>query len=73
MTSGGASLEAIQALREAGLECRTVICVVDREEGGSAELGRHAVRLWSLFTAKQVLESAKVPQTRMVERNEAAC
>ena len=35
VTSGGAAVEAVKALREAGLECSTAICVVDREEGGS--------------------------------------
>jgi orotate phosphoribosyltransferase len=51
VTSGGALLEAVQALREAGLEVRTAICVVDREEGGVDELARHAVRLRPLFRA----------------------
>jgi len=51
VTSGGALLEAVQALREAGLQVRTAVCVVDREEGGADELARHAVRLRSLFRA----------------------
>ena len=45
VTSGGAALEAVEALRAAGLECRTAVCVVDREEGGADELARHGVRL----------------------------
>jgi orotate phosphoribosyltransferase len=59
VTSGGAAAESVQALREAGLECRTVVCVVDREEGGSEELRRHAVELRSLFRAKEILETGK--------------
>jgi orotate phosphoribosyltransferase len=59
VTSGGAALEAVQALREAGLECRTVVCVVDREEGGSDELRRHAVELRSLFSAQEILQTGK--------------
>jgi orotate phosphoribosyltransferase len=51
VTSGGALLEAVQALRDAGLEVRTAICVVDREEGGVDALARHAVRLRPLFRA----------------------
>jgi orotate phosphoribosyltransferase len=51
VTSGGAALAAVEALREAGLECRTVICVVDREEGGADELARRAARLVALFRA----------------------
>ena len=51
VTSGGAAIAAVQALREAGLECRTAVCVVDREEGGTDELARHGVRLRALFRA----------------------
>jgi orotate phosphoribosyltransferase len=57
VTSGGAALSAVQALREAGLECGTAICVVDREEGGADELARHAVRLRWLYTASNVLST----------------
>ncbi len=57
VTSGGAALSAVQALRDAGLECGTAVCVVDREEGGVDELARHAVRLRWLFTASDVLST----------------
>jgi orotate phosphoribosyltransferase len=62
VTSGGAALHAIAALREAGLECRTAVCVVDREEGGVDELARHGVRLRPLFRASDLLDLEKVPQ-----------
>ena len=55
VTSGGAALEAVEALREAGLKVRAAVCVVDREEGGADLLARHAVRLWPLFHASSVL------------------
>ena len=61
VTSGGAALEAVEALREAGLKVRAAVCVVDREEGGADQLARHAVRLWPLFTASQVLNGPKSP------------
>jgi orotate phosphoribosyltransferase len=61
VTAGGAALEAVQALREAGLRVQNAICVVDREEGGADELARHAVRLRPLFTASEILETAEVP------------
>ncbi len=51
VTSGGAAIEAVKALREAGLVCDTAVCVLDREEGGVDGLARHAVRLWPLFRA----------------------
>ncbi len=57
VTSGGAAISAVQALREAGLVCRTAICIVDREEGGADELARHAVRLRPLFKASDVLST----------------
>ena len=59
VTSGGAALAAVEALRTAGLECRAAVCVVDREEGGVDELARRAVRLHSLWRAGDLLESAK--------------
>jgi len=56
VTSGGAAVEAIEALREAGLRITTAICVVDREEGGVDALARQAVRLRPLFRASELLE-----------------
>ena len=55
VTSGGAALAAVDALRDAGLQCRVAICVVDREEGGVDALARHAVRLRPLFRAGELL------------------
>jgi orotate phosphoribosyltransferase len=60
VTSGGAACEAVKALREAGLDCSTAVCVVDREEGGVDALARLAVRLWPLFRASDLLESTKI-------------
>ena len=57
VTSGGAAIDAIQALREAGLRVSNAICVVDREEGGVDELARHAVRLRPLYRASELLAS----------------
>jgi orotate phosphoribosyltransferase len=62
VTSGGALLESIEALRAAGLVVHTAVCVVDREEGGADALARHAVRLRPLFRSGELL------QNRMVER-----
>jgi orotate phosphoribosyltransferase len=49
VTSGGAAVEAVEALREADLVVRHAVCVVDREEGGIDALARHGVRLEPLF------------------------
>ena len=61
VTSGGALLESVEALREAGLVVHTAVCVVDREEGGADALARHAVRLRPLFRAGELLGGPKSP------------
>ena len=61
VTSGGAAVEAVRALREADLECATAVCVVDREEGGADALARQAVRLRPLFRASELVGEAVVP------------
>ena len=58
VTSGGASLEAVDALREAGLEVPNAVCVVDREEGGADALARLGVRLRSLYRAGELVDGA---------------
>ncbi len=60
-TSGGAAADAIGALRAAGLECRTAVCVVDREEGGREALEAAGVRLVALFSARELLGPGKMP------------
>jgi orotate phosphoribosyltransferase len=54
VTSGGAAIEAIEALRDAGLRVSTAVCVVDREEGGVDALARIAVRLRPLFLSSEI-------------------
>lgn len=61
VTSGGALLESISAVREAGLVVRTAVCVIDREEGGADALARQAVRLRPLFRAGDLLSAEKTP------------
>lgn len=55
VTSGGALLEAVAALRETGLVVRHAVCVVDREEGGADALARAGVRLTALYRASELL------------------
>jgi len=59
VTSGGALLDAVAALREAGLRVRTAICVVDREEGGAEALARETVQLRPIFRASDVRNATK--------------
>jgi orotate phosphoribosyltransferase len=59
VTSGGAAVSAVDALRGVGLECRNAVCVVDREEGGVDALARHGVRLRPLFGVGELLKTTK--------------
>jgi len=61
VTSGGALLESVAAVREAGLVVRTAVCVIDREEGGADALARLAVRLRPLYRVKDLLQGEKTP------------
>ena len=57
VTSGGAALSAVEALRDAGLRVSHAICVVDREEGGAEAMAASSVRLRALFSARAVLSA----------------
>ena len=59
VTSAGAAIEAVEALREAGLQVGTAVCVVDREEGGADALARVGVRLRALYRPTELLELSK--------------
>jgi orotate phosphoribosyltransferase len=59
VTSAGAAIKAVEALREAGLEVGTAVCVVDREEGGEDALAEKGVRLQALFRASELLNAPK--------------
>ncbi len=62
VTSGGALLSAVEALREADLHVSAAICVVDREEGGAEAIAAEGVRFASLFTSSS-LGVGTAPQT----------
>ncbi len=54
VTSGGALLAAVAALREADLDVCAAICVVDREEGGAAAIAAAGVPFHPLFTTSDL-------------------
>jgi len=56
-TTGGSSLSAVKALRDAGLLVDTVITVVDRQEGSGDAMSSAGIKLISLTTAKEILEA----------------
>jgi orotate phosphoribosyltransferase len=59
VTSGGALLDSVEALRESGLVVDTAVCVVDREEGGAEALARSGVALRPIFGATDLLGAPK--------------
>lgn len=54
VTSGGAAIQAAEALREAGLVVEDLYCVVDREEGGREAAAAAGLVLRPLFTSSQL-------------------
>ena len=54
VTSGGAILDAAKALREEGAELGRVVCVIDRESGGAANLAKVELDLKPLFTMTEL-------------------
>ncbi|HKV05344.1 MAG TPA: orotate phosphoribosyltransferase [Candidatus Acidoferrales bacterium] len=59
-TTGGSTLEAIDAAEREGCEVLAVISLVDREEGGS-EILRAKYKYRSIFTARELLAEASKP------------
>ena len=55
VTTGGASLRAVEAMRGIGCEVDRVLAVVDREQGGRANLREHGCRLEAIFSIKELL------------------
>lgn len=54
VTSGGAILDGVRALREQGALIETVVCVIDRESGGSDNLKKAGLTLVPLFRAGEL-------------------
>ncbi|MBL8022801.1 MAG: orotate phosphoribosyltransferase [Elusimicrobia bacterium] len=54
VTSGGAVTDGVRALRDQGARIHTVLCVIDRESGGSENLNKDGLTLKPLFTATQL-------------------
>jgi uridine monophosphate synthetase len=57
VTTGGSKLEALAPLTDAGLSVSDVVVVVDREQGGAAELAKAGLALHSILTLSQILDS----------------
>jgi len=57
VTSGGAILDAAKALREEGAVLAHVVCVIDRESGGPANLAKVDLALKPLFTMSELKQA----------------
>lgn len=55
VTTGGASVKAIDAVRQMGCQVDRVLAVVDREQGGHENLRQHGCRLEAIFRIEELL------------------
>jgi orotate phosphoribosyltransferase len=58
VTSGGAILDALPALRAVGAEVVAAICAIDREAGAQEALAAEGVPLHAAFTMSALLEAS---------------
>ncbi|MEF2229385.1 MAG: orotate phosphoribosyltransferase [Pseudodesulfovibrio sp.] len=56
-TTGGTLLTAAERVRDAGLEIAGVLAVLDREEGGRANLDKAGLGLSAIFTRQELLSA----------------
>ena len=56
ITTGGSKLAAIEPLEQAGLEVRDVVVLIDREQGGGAELAEAGYRLHAVLRLSEMLD-----------------
>lgn len=54
VTSGGQAIESCRDLRRRGADVVAVVCVIDREAGGKANLAAEGLDLRALFTMSQL-------------------
>ena len=63
ITTGGSTVKAVQKAKEAGLNGLRVIALLDREEGGAANIEKETgVKVDSIFTMSDLLEVHKKKQ-----------
>jgi orotate phosphoribosyltransferase len=54
VTTGSSAIKAINELRNYGAQVDSLLCIVDREQGGAQNLIQIGVQLYSLFTLKDL-------------------
>lgn len=58
-TTGQSAIDAAESLRAAGATVNRVLVVVDREEGAAENLSAHDLKLESLVTATELLDTGR--------------
>lgn len=64
ITKGTAKIEALKPLLDEGLRVKDIIVLIDRQQGGTAELGARGVVLHAVMTLPDILD-ALVASSRM--------
>ncbi len=59
VTTGGALIKGCLELRSAGATVDTVVCAIDREQGGAAALAEHGIELRSALTRSDLRAPGK--------------
>lgn len=73
ITTGGSKLAAIEPLEQAGLEVRDVVVLIDREQGGGAELAEAGYRLHAVLRLSEMLDLlAEAGRISEAQRDEIA-
>jgi uridine monophosphate synthetase len=55
ITTGGSKIEAVQALRDAGLIVEDVVVLIDRQSTGAMDLRAHGLRLHAVLTLEEMV------------------
>ena len=55
VTTGGSVIRAINAVREAGAEVKTLLVIVDREEGAKSKFEEMGIQFFSIFKISELL------------------
>ncbi len=53
ITTGASTVKAVQALRRAGIEVTSGICILDREEGGMETLQKEGITMFPIFKKQE--------------------
>jgi orotate phosphoribosyltransferase len=59
ITRGDSKIEAIAPLEEAGLKVQDVLVLIDREQGGAADLAQHGYRLHAILRLTEILDALR--------------